>query len=136
MRRIFLSLLATVSAVGGVRGLAAENLEMWYDAAGKPVAILPEEKPREEFVSTWERQAEERRVRAEGRRSSVRRSSGGRDSYLSEWADYDYGYVATPYYRYFQPRGHSPGYGTPCRWDRAWYGSYRNGGLRVSLRIH
>jgi|GEM_PF-3736227 len=131
MRRVVLTLIAAGSLGVSLLAGAAENLEMWYDAQGKAVAILPEEKPAEEFVSTWERRAEERKQRAEGRKSTVRRSSGGRDYYFSDWSGYDYGYVSTPYFRYFQPRSY-PVYQSPCRW----YGGYRGSSLRVNIRIH
>lgn len=132
MRRVISTLVVAAGCLAG-SVLGAENLEMWYDAAGKAVAILPEERQAEGFISTWERQGEERKLRAAGRKTSVRRSSVGRG--YADWSEYDYGYVSTPYYRYFQPRSY-PVYASPCRWNGGGYGGYRGGGFRVNIRIH
>jgi len=133
MRGVVLGFLASVGMAGGIAASTGENLEMWYDASGKAVAILPEEKRPAEFISTWERQAEGRKQRAESRQSSVRRPS--RERSYAEWSGYDYGYFSSPYYRYFQPRSY-PVYSSPCRWNAGYHGSYRGGGLRVNIRIH
>jgi hypothetical protein len=118
--------------VTGVLAEGAEDLEMWYDAKGAAVAILPEEKLAEPFISIWEREALERERRAEVRRQALSRTHGRRSERSGGWVDFGYGYAGFPggfvfpgYFHSYQPKCY------PLR-SGGWHG----GGIRINVRIH